>query len=396
MESMVEGELISEEEWSDDSWKSPGCIAQERRHREFKAQGKEVPSLMRLTAAPPAAGPRPSEHGRRRSRRSTQMANLNAEPAGPGTAPTARDLGQPNEPPRQAISASTSQQQAATAHSETRTGDRGSHLYTGTSAVGPDLHGQLGCKKTWHLLRHLLDPGNTKSAARNRLTKMTHQYPGTDAELLAELASRYINNSSQSDTHLPHYVGAPNEQLDADISEAEPVTHVEDIQVLGMILQQNRRPAPDDGGPDHETAAQIGNIPVRMDVPSLEAVENEFPEVMKGGRFRPKECTSRHRVAILVPYRNRAEHLKIFIYNLHKVLSRQQIDYGVFVIEQGDDAGFNRAKLLNVGYVESTALYDYQCFVFHDVDMVPLDDRNVYTCPEQPRHMSVNVNNKST
>ncbi|XP_070390101.1 beta-1,4-N-acetylgalactosaminyltransferase bre-4-like isoform X2 [Dermacentor albipictus] len=139
----------------------------------------------------------------------------------------------------------------------------------------------------------------------------------------------------------------------------------------------------------------VGYIPIRMDVPSLEAVENEFPEVMQGGRFRPKECTSRHRVAILVPYRNRAEHLKIFIYNIHKVLSRQQIDYGIFVIEQGDDADFNRAKLLNVGYVESTALYDYQCFVFHDVDMVPLDDRNVYTCPEQPRHMSVDVNNKS-
>ncbi|KAH7953935.1 hypothetical protein HPB49_014354 [Dermacentor silvarum] len=133
-----------------------------------------------------------------------------------------------------------------------------------------------------------------------------------------------------------------------------------------------------------------------MDVPSLEAVENEFPEVGQGGRFRPKECTSRHRVAILVPYRNRSKHLKLFIYNIHKVLSRQQIDYGIFVIEQGDAAGFNRAKLLNVGYVESTALYDYQCFVFHDVDMVPLDDRNVYTCPEQPRHMSVNVNNKST
>ncbi|KAH7957613.1 hypothetical protein HPB52_020782 [Rhipicephalus sanguineus] len=132
-----------------------------------------------------------------------------------------------------------------------------------------------------------------------------------------------------------------------------------------------------------------------MDVPSLEAVEDEFPDVMPGGRFQPKECTSRHRVAILVPYRNRTEHLKIFAYNIHKVLSRQQIDYGVFVIEQGDSAGFNRAKLFNIGYVEATALYDYQCFVFHDVDMVPVDDRNVYTCPEQPRHMSVNVNNKS-
>ncbi|KAH7985254.1 hypothetical protein HPB49_026533 [Dermacentor silvarum] len=51
MESTVEGELISEEEWSDDSWKSPGYIAQERRRRELKAQGKEVPSLKKSTNA---------------------------------------------------------------------------------------------------------------------------------------------------------------------------------------------------------------------------------------------------------------------------------------------------------------------------------------------------------
>uniref|UniRef100_A0A224Z9I2 Beta-1,4-N-acetylgalactosaminyltransferase n=1 Tax=Rhipicephalus zambeziensis TaxID=60191 RepID=A0A224Z9I2_9ACAR len=139
----------------------------------------------------------------------------------------------------------------------------------------------------------------------------------------------------------------------------------------------------------------VGDIPIRMDVPSLEVAEKEFPDVMPGGRFRPKECTSRHKVAILVPYRNRTEHLKIFAYNIHRVLSRQQIDYGVFIIEQGDNAGFNRAKLFNVGYVEATALYDYQCFIFHDMDMIPIDDRNVYTCPEKPRHMSVNVNNKS-
>ncbi|XP_037513471.1 beta-1,4-N-acetylgalactosaminyltransferase bre-4 [Rhipicephalus sanguineus] len=139
----------------------------------------------------------------------------------------------------------------------------------------------------------------------------------------------------------------------------------------------------------------VGDIPVKMDVPSMEVAETEFPDVMPGGRFRPKECTSRHRVAILVPYRNRTEHLRIFAYNIHRVLSRQQIDYGVFVIEQGDNGGFNRAKLFNVGFVEATALYDYQCFIFHDVDMIPIDDRNVYTCPEKPRHMSVNVNNKS-
>lgn len=139
----------------------------------------------------------------------------------------------------------------------------------------------------------------------------------------------------------------------------------------------------------------VGYIPTKMDVPSLDAVEGEFPDVMAGGHFRPKECTSRHRVAILIPYRNRRQHLNIFIYNIHRVLARQQIDYGVFLIEQGDDKEFNRAKLLNVGFLESTALYDYQCFVFHDIDLVPIDDRNVYTCPQQPRHMSVRIDYRS-
>lgn len=139
----------------------------------------------------------------------------------------------------------------------------------------------------------------------------------------------------------------------------------------------------------------VGHIPTNKNVPSLEAVESEFPDVTTGGRFQPKECVSRHRVAILIPYRNRAEHLKIFIYNLHKVLSRQQIDYGVFVIEQGDNREFNRAMLLNIGFLESTALNDYQCFIFHDVDLVPTDDRNIYNCPEQPRHLAVSVDNQS-
>ena len=29
--------------------------------------------------------------------------------------------------------------------------------------------------------------------------------------------------------------------------------------------------------------------------------------------------------------------------------------------------------------------------VFHDVDLLPEDDRNLYTCADQPRHMSVAV-----
>lgn len=56
----------------------------------------------------------------------------------------------------------------------------------------------------------------------------------------------------------------------------------------------------------------------------------------------------------------------------------------------GSDA-FNRAMLMNVGYVEALKERPFDCFIFHDVDLLPEDDRNLYTCPEQPRHMSVAV-----
>ena len=47
--------------------------------------------------------------------------------------------------------------------------------------------------------------------------------------------------------------------------------------------------------------------------------------------------------------------------------------------------------LLNIGAVEALGLWDVRCFIFHDVDLVPENDRNLYTCPEMPRHMSAAV-----
>lgn len=136
----------------------------------------------------------------------------------------------------------------------------------------------------------------------------------------------------------------------------------------------------------------VGRLKVLREAPSFHEMEKMFPNIEPGGRFKPKNCTARHRVAIIIPYRDREEHLRVFLYNMHQMLPRQQIDYGIFVIEQEGQGKFNRAKLLNVGYLEALGSYDYQCFIFHDVDLIPEDDRNLYTCPEQPRHMSVAIN----
>ncbi|KAL3998992.1 N-terminal region of glycosyl transferase group 7 family protein [Acanthocheilonema viteae] len=136
----------------------------------------------------------------------------------------------------------------------------------------------------------------------------------------------------------------------------------------------------------------VGPIKVWYDEPSFEEIERLNSNLEPGGHGKPNSCQSRHRVAIVVPYRDREAHLRILLHNLHSLLTKQQLDYAIFVVEQHENETFNRAKLMNVGYVEAMKVYDWQCFVFHDVDLLAEDDRNIYSCPDQPRHMSVAVN----
>ncbi|KAK5928740.1 hypothetical protein CgunFtcFv8_010035 [Champsocephalus gunnari] len=134
--------------------------------------------------------------------------------------------------------------------------------------------------------------------------------------------------------------------------------------------------------------------PLRVDFGSPvgeELVRQQNPALQPGGRFRPGDCVALQKVAVIIPFRRREEHLRFWLYYLHPILQRQQLDYGVYVVAQDGDATFNRAKLLNVGYTEALKDYDYDCFVFSDVDLIPMDDRNTYRCFSQPRHLSVSM-----
>ena len=62
-----------------------------------------------------------------------------------------------------------------------------------------------------------------------------------------------------------------------------------------------------------------------------------------------------------------------------------------FSFLQTGDGPFNRATLFNIGFKEALKFDDFKCFVFHDVDLMPENDRNEYSCPSSPRHMSVAV-----
>ncbi|XP_074646324.1 beta-1,4-N-acetylgalactosaminyltransferase bre-4-like isoform X2 [Tubulanus polymorphus] len=135
----------------------------------------------------------------------------------------------------------------------------------------------------------------------------------------------------------------------------------------------------------------VGRIRVKLDKPSFLDLENKHQELQPGGHWKPTACISRHRVAIIIPFRDRHEHLRMFLSHMHPFLQKQQLDYQIFVIEEMPGIKFNRAMLMNIGYVEANKVYDFQCYVFHDVDLLPEDDRNIYSCPEQPRHLSVAI-----
>lgn len=79
----------------------------------------------------------------------------------------------------------------------------------------------------------------------------------------------------------------------------------------------------------------------------------------------------------------------LFRFDLIKIL--QYFFFLHLLCEQDKDIPFNRGFLFNVGFMEATKDKEFGCFVFHDVDLLPLNDQNLYQCPDQPRHMSVAI-----
>jgi beta-1,4-galactosyltransferase 1 len=46
---------------------------------------------------------------------------------------------------------------------------------------------------------------------------------------------------------------------------------------------------------------------------------------------------------------------------------------------------------MNAAFIYAFDQDNYNCYCFHDVDLVPEDDRNMYSCGQMPKHMSIGV-----
>lgn len=134
------------------------------------------------------------------------------------------------------------------------------------------------------------------------------------------------------------------------------------------------------------TSLLVGNFSVNVTPVSYTEVANKIFWISSGGHYKPT-CTSVQNVAIIIPFRNRENQLAILLNNIHDILYRQQIEYSVYVVEQADNRGFNKGKLYNIGYTEA-AKRNHDCFVFHDVDLIPENDNIFYGCIRSPMHLS--------
>lgn len=85
---------------------------------------------------------------------------------------------------------------------------------------------------------------------------------------------------------------------------------------------------------------------------------------------------------ILIPYRNRKEHLDLFIKDVIPLFELYLKPFKLVVIEQEEGKIFNRGMLLNIGFNEYKDKSKY--FFTHDVDIIPKEQcvKELYTKSE--------------
>jgi hypothetical protein len=97
------------------------------------------------------------------------------------------------------------------------------------------------------------------------------------------------------------------------------------------------------------------------------------------------------KLGVCVPYRNREEHMNIFVPHVTKFLEERGIEHTIYLAHQCDDKLFNRGLMKNIAAKHA---FDDGCdyIVWHDIDMIPEDESCDYSFPaDSPQHIAVRI-----
>ena len=109
---------------------------------------------------------------------------------------------------------------------------------------------------------------------------------------------------------------------------------------------------------------------------SLESIKSNVKKTEKLASLNEN-----HKLAIVVPFRDRFDELLTFVPHISKFLNLKSLNYKIYILNQIDDYRFNRASLINVGFLYSMSDgCDYMAM--HDVDLLPLTDKLNYSYPQ--------------
>lgn len=129
------------------------------------------------------------------------------------------------------------------------------------------LQGTLSTRKTWYLLRHLIDPLTSKAETNRSMTRTLNNYQGNAERLIEDLKNKYLKTELSS--HPPPYSGTPNQELDQPIQIYE---------LRAAIAESRKSSAP---GPDSITYRLLNNLSDR----ALETLLKHFNDSWNEGRL---------------------------------------------------------------------------------------------------------------
>lgn len=121
----------------------------------------------------------------------------------------------------------------------------------------------------------------------------------------------------------------------------------------------------------------------------IEAHKSMHNEATKRGHYNTllDDTTGKKKLAVIVPFRDRFEELLQFVPHMNRFLGDQKIPYHIFVVNQVDRFRFNRASLINVGFLFVKDTFDY--IAMHDVDLLPMNSELKYEYPaDGPFHVA--------
>ena len=85
-----------------------------------------------------------------------------------------------------------------------------------------------------------------------------------------------------------------------------------------------------------------------------------------------------NKLIVIIPVRDREVQLKEYLNHMIPIFKDQNIDYKIYIVEQSAKKDFNKAKINNVGFLESIKDgNNVERYLFNDVDNYPIDKNTI-------------------